>query len=219
MPDYARLGRVAILPAIALLALSSVGYRAIVAADHNDPPARTDASIDPTPDRAADLADVYAFHDATNLVLIVTFAGPHATTLPAAYDPNVLYTIHVSTDGDPRTTEFPIDVRFGFDGSNPGVQVSGVPGIPGALVGPVETDLQRNGILVRAGLFDDPFFFDLQGLRETRQTGTLAFNNTRDFFARQNVTAVVIQMPKAELQRGNNNIDVWASTGRIGGQL
>jgi hypothetical protein len=67
------------------------------------------------------------------------------------------------------------------------VQVTGLPG-GASVVGPVEQTLSVNGMLVKAGLFDDPFYFDLQGFRETRSTGTLRFNNQRDFFAGQNDT-------------------------------
>ena len=55
----------------------------LVAADHLDPPSRTDPSVDSTPDRAADIADLFAWHDADNVYFIMTFAGPQATDQPA----------------------------------------------------------------------------------------------------------------------------------------
>lgn len=188
------------------------------AADHLDPPGRTDPAVDPQPDIAADLADVYAFFDADNIVFAVTFGGPAATSLPAAYDRDLLYTLYLSNDGNPATTEFPIRIRFGFDGTRPGVQVSGLPGNV-TIQGPVETNLQQSGIIVRAGLFDDPFFFDSQGLRESRQSGTLRFNNQRSFFHAKNITAVVIQIPRSQIQNGANRVHVWSDAARIGGQL
>ena len=188
------------------------------AADHLDPPGRTDPLVDPRPDAAADLADVYAFFDAENVVFAVTFGGPAATNLPAAYDRDVLYTLHLSNDGDPGTTEFPVRIRFGFDGTRPGVQVTGLPGNV-TVQGPVETDLRQNGITVRAGLFDDPFFFDSQGLRESRQSGTIRFSNQRSFFDSKNITAVIIQMPRSLIQNGNKRVHIWSQAGRIGGQL
>lgn len=188
------------------------------AADHLDPPGRADPAVDPRPDAPADLADVYAFFDAQNVVFAVTFGGPAATDLPAAYDRDVLYTLHLSNDGNPATTEFPVRIRFGFDGAKPGVQVTGLPGNL-SIQGPVETDLQQGGIVVRAGLFDDPFFFDSQGLRESRQSGTIRFNNQRSFFDGKNITAVVIQIPRSLIQNGASRLHVWSETGRIGGQL
>uniref|UniRef100_UPI0009E9961C DUF4331 family protein n=1 Tax=unclassified Sphingomonas TaxID=196159 RepID=UPI0009E9961C len=194
------------------------------AADHLDPPTRTDSAFDASPDRAADIADLYAWHTDTSVILALTFSGPQATTLPATYDRDVLYTINVSNDGSRTTPTIPIRVRFGEDTSRPGnqfgVSVSGLPGVAGGPIsGPVETDLARDGVTVRAGLFDDPFFFDLQGFRTTRMTGTLSFDRNRDFFAGQNLTAVVIEIPRARIANGNNPVDVWATTARFGGQL
>ena len=190
------------------------------AADHLDPPGRTDRTFDATPDRAADIADVYAWHTDSSLVIAMTFAGPSSPTQPGTYDRNVLYGINLSTDGVRETTELPIRVRFGGNSGGFGVQVTGLPGNPEPFTGAVETDLTTpNGIKVRAGLFDDPFFFDLQGFRETRSTGTLKFDKTRNFFAGQNDTAIVIEIPRSVLGEGVNSIDVWGSTARFGGQL
>lgn len=188
------------------------------AADHLEPPTRADPNVDSTPDRAADLADVYAFFDATNLVLAITFGGPAPTNLPPAYDRDVLYTLHISNDGNPATTEFPIKIKFGFDGSKVGVRATGLPNNI-VIEGPVETDLSAGGIVLRAGLFDDPFFFDAQGLRESRQMGVLRFNNQRDFFAGRNVTAVVIQIPRSMVQMGTSRVHVSSDTARFGGQI
>jgi hypothetical protein len=212
------IARVAVPSALALAALTFVGHRAIVAADHNEPSARTEVGIDPTPDRAADLADVYAFHDANNLYVLVTFGGPAATNLPAFYDPDVLYRVNISNDGNRANSEIVIDMRFGFDGNNPGVEVRGLPGVP-AIQGPVETTISQGGYLVRAGLFDDPFFFDLQGLRETRSTGTIRFRNDRSAFANANITVIALQIPRSRVQNGDRLLDIYAETARIGGQL
>jgi len=219
MPKFMPFLRVAVPCALAVSALFFVGHRSISAADHNEPATRTEVGVDPTPDRAADLADIYAFHDAENLVVAITFAGPAATNLPAVYDPNVLYRINISNDGLRSTTEIPIDIRFGFDAANnPGVEVRGLPGVD-RIQGPVERNLMEGGYLVRAGLFDDPFFFDLQGLRETRSTGMLRFNNMRSAFANANITGVVIQIPRSRVENGGNQLDIWSETGRLGGQL
>ena len=193
------------------------------AADHLDPPARTNPAQDSTPDTAADIADIFAFTDGPATVFIVTFAGPQATDQAAVYDPDVLYTVNISNDGSRTTPNIPITFQFGQDlgvnGDNFGVRVRGAPGVVGDITGAVETDLQVGGVRVRAGLFDDPFFFDLQGFQETASTGTLAFDNTRDFFAGQNLTAVVISVPTDRLANGDNPLDIWATTARFGGQL
>lgn len=203
---------------LALGGLFLVGQQFLTAADHVDAPTRTDPTVDSTPDIAADIADIYVWYTDANVILALTTAGPRPPGEPAYYDRDVLYALNVSNDGDPATTEFPIEIRFGQDGNKNGVQVTGLPG--GVTIsGPVETRLERSGILVQAGLFDDPFFFDSQGFRETRATGTLSFSTQRNFFAGKNVTAIIIQIPRSMIQNGNKLLNVWSSTARFGGQL
>lgn len=189
-----------------------------LAADHLDPPARTDPAVDTRPDRAADIADVYVWHTAEVLVIALTFAGPAPGAMPGTYDRDVLYTINISNANGPTDAEVQIRFRFGQDGANSGVEVTGLPDGGGPLVGPVEQTLSRNGILVRTGLYDDPFFFDLQGFKETGATGTLAFNRNRSFFTGQNDTAMVIQIPRSRIETGNI-LNIWATSARVGGQL
>ena len=205
--------------AAAIPAMMFATDRGLFAADHLDPPARTDPAVDSTPDKAADIADIYTWHTDTHLIIAMTFAGPQATTLPATYDRDVLYTINISNAGTPETAEFPITVRFGQDGTATGVQISGVPGTSGPIVGPVETNLVKDGVTARAGLFDDPFFFDLQGFKDSRSTGTLMIKKDRNFFAGQNLTAIVLQIPRAAVENGTNPIRIWGTTARFGGQI
>ena len=193
----------------------------ILAADHLDPPARTDILVDSTPDRAADIADIFAWHTANSVVIILTFAGPSPTTAPAFYDRDVLYKINISNTDPVTTTNIPISFKFGKGaGANQfGVQVTGVPGVNGPIVGPVETTLVKDGVTVRAGLFDEPFFFDLQGFKETVATGKLSFDNKRNFFAGQNDTAIVIEIPSDRLNNAGHVLNIWGSTARFGGQI
>ncbi|MCZ4341758.1 hypothetical protein O4H52_09095 [Sphingomonadaceae bacterium G21617-S1] len=189
------------------------------AADHLDPPARTDPAVDTTPDKAADLADVYTWHDGANLIIAVTFAGPQATNLPAAYDRDVLYTINISNDDVVFTPEVQIRFRFGQNGPASGVQFTGIPGTNGPLEGPVESDLRQGEVVARAGLFDDPFFFDSEGFRATRSTGALSFRNTRNFFGGQNITAAVVQFPRSAIDTGSGKVRIWSTTARFGGNI
>ncbi len=173
------------------------------------------------PDRAADIADFFAWHTENEINFIVTFSGPVATDQPATYDPDVLYTINVSNAAPRTTPDTQIYIRFGMGNATDefGVQVTGVPGASGPIEGSVESTLVQDDITVRAGLFDDPFFFDLQGFLETADTGTLSFDANRDFFAGQNLTAVVISVPRERFENGTNPLDAWATTSRFGGQL
>ena len=204
----------------ALGALVLVPGQMALSADHLDPPMRTDPLVDTTPDAAADIADIYAFHDADNLYLLSTFGGPAATTLPAFYDRDVLHTINISTSLPATSSDITIRFRFGR-GANPGetgISVENVPGVNGSIVGPVEQILSKDGVRVYAGLRDDPFFFDSQGLRESRTMGTIRFDNTRSFFAAKNITVVALAIPRSRLNNATS-LDIWDTTARIGGQL
>jgi len=188
------------------------------AADHFDPPARTDPLVTATPDKAADIADLYTWQQGDSVVIVLTFAGPQTANLPATYDPDVLYTINISNAGAPTDPEIQIRWKFGKDGQNTGVEIDGLPDGGGPLIGPVEQTLSRNGILARAGLYDDPFFFDLQGFRDSKASGNLSISKDRNFFNGQNDTAMVIQIPTSMLNKGTV-LNMWATTARFGGQL
>ena len=217
----------AAMTASALGAMLLVPGQLALSADHLDPPLRTDIAVDSTPDTAADIADIYAFHDANNLYLISTFGGPSATTLPAFYDRDVLHTLNISTSLPASSSDVTIRFRFG-PGANPGetgISVENVPGVNGAIVGPVEQILSKDGVRVYAGLRDDPFFFDSQGLRESRNAplttpppGAIRFNNQRSFFHAKNITVVAIEIPRSRLGTATS-LDIWNTTARFGGQI
>ncbi|MCW1381480.1 hypothetical protein OLX02_01455 [Novosphingobium sp. KCTC 2891] len=189
-------------------------------ADHLDPPTRTDAGFDTTPDVPADIADVFAWHSNGTVKIAMTFAGPVATTAPSYYDRDVLYKIHISTKAPGTTDEFTIKARFGKGaGANDwGVRFEGVPGV-GTIEGPVETNLEKDGVKARAGLFDEPFFFDLIGFRETRSFGQVRIRNNRNFFDGQNDTAVVFEIPDANFGGDVSQLEFWGQTLRFGGNL
>jgi hypothetical protein len=94
-----------------------------------------------------------------------------------------------------------------------------VPGVNGAIEGPVETNLEKDGVKARAGLFDEPFFFDLQGFRESRAMGALRFDNTRNFFDGQNDTALVLEIPKDRFASATSPLGFWITTDRYAGQI
>jgi hypothetical protein len=200
-------------------ALWMSGLAPTIAADHFDPPTRTDQSVNANADVPADIADLYMYHTPTSVIVSLDFGGPRPTSEAAKYDRDVLYNILLSNAGSKLDPEFNIQFRFGQDPANPaasGVQVTGLPGVSAPLVGPVESTLTTaNGIKVFAGLIDDPFNFDAAGLRMTRESGTLMFSNTRNRFGNMNTTAVMIEIPIALLRNGDNRITAWATSGRI----
>jgi hypothetical protein len=212
---------------LAVLALGGISAFAatqishVEAADHLDPPARTNVPAPGTSDRAADIADVYAWHQGTGadarLVVAMSFAGPNAPVAGqrVSCDRDVLYTIHIDNDGDGEG-EHNIEARFGRDSNmNCLVQFSNVPGVTGTIVAATERTLTRGPVKVYAGLRDDAFFFDLQGFRETLSTGTVAMRGDRDFFAGLNTSVMVVEMPlAAALATPVAPIRVWGTTQR-----
>lgn len=196
----------------------------VQAADHLDPPARTSPDIamggSATPDRAADIADVYAWHRGTgataSVVTIMSFSGPNpaAAGQEMPCDRDVLYTIHISNDAD-LEPEFNIQTRFAEDDvGNCFMRIEGIPGTTAPMIGRVEHVMQSGSNMAFAGLRDDAFFFDLVGFRETRAMGTLRFMSTRDFFAGQNTPAIAVEFPLSAVSTAGGDFRVWATTGR-----
>lgn len=193
----------------------------VEAADHNDPPGRTTGG---SADKAADIGDLYAWHTTDGkTILVLTYGGPvdPVEGQTAEYDADVLYGLHIDTDGD-QAPDHDIWVRFGQSPSgNWGMQVSGIPGgDPAVQAGPVAFQNSIGGVtdgFYWAGLREDPFFFDLQGFTETLDTATLSFVNDRDFFAGKNISAIVIELETEDIAAGaDDTFEVWATTARIG---
>jgi len=197
----------------ALMALAAsliLGVAVASAADHKEAPG---TQADP----GADLADVYAWHDlaANRLVAVMTFAGLADSAVGPTYDANLLYTLHIDHTGD-NQPDINVYCRFGQnDVGEWGVQVQNLPGAAGTIIGPVDTVIDGgNSTKVFAGPREDPFFFDLDGFRQTLQTGTLSFSSVRDRFAGLNVTAIVLEMNLNTALSGATSLKLWATTGR-----
>lgn len=214
----------------ALLVLGLGGFAAFVstqsahveAADHLDPPARTDPASAGT-DRAADIADVYAWHRgdgaAQSLVLALSFSGPNApvTGQEVDCDRDVLYTLHVDNSGD-GVADHNIEARFGHDvDDNCLVRFSGIPGRTAPIIAATERPLTSGDVSVFAGLRDDAFFFDLEGFRTTLSTGTVSMRSDVDFFAGLNTSIMVLEFPVTNVfptPAPVAPIRVWATTQR-----
>lgn len=190
------------------------------AADHFDPPARVQVGTAAVPDIPADMADLYVFSTPTSVVFSMDFGGPQPANNSAVYDRNVSYMMMISNAGAATDAEVTIEFRFGQDPANPaasGIRITGLPG-NGPIVVPCETIFTTpNGIKVMAGLFDDPFNFDAQGLTETRQTGRLSIRSDRNRFTGMNSTGVIFEIPKPLIVNGTNPIAVWATSSRFPG--
>lgn len=201
--------------ASALLALAALAALPAYAADHREAPG---AIADP----AADIADVYAWHAGGRLVIALTFAGRQVPVSGQGgmYDPDLLYTVHLGrSDVYPasQTSSVKIYARFGESSAGTwGVKVDNIPGVTGSITGAVETELEKDGAMVWAGLREEPFFFDFEGLQTTLATSTVSFMSTRDSFAGENCTALVLEMDLADALAGTgDNLYIWATTGRL----
>jgi len=186
------------------------------AADHNDPPGILVAG-GATDNPAADIDDVYAWHEGPNTNIIVTYSGPTAPSATAGtegvYSRDTQFLIHISNDADPAD-EHTIQVRFGTASAGRwGFQATGIPGRTAPLTGPVESLITDGAVKAYVGLRDDPFFFDLEGFRATLTSSTLSFMSTRDFFAGKNTTAIALQFPTAAAT--TNTFRVWVSSGTV----
>ena len=157
-----------------------------------------------------DINDVYAFQSPTNpdnsvLVLTVNpFAGDLSSTV---FDTDVDYQIQIDTDSD-AVADITYSTTFRSIGNASKQRVrterNGVMVANGFTEDDVNIRPSRGGGTIRAGLFDDPFFFDLAGFQDG-----LNFTGD-DSFAGANVSAIVLEVPSTEL--GGNNLGIWGRT-------
>lgn len=224
--------------ALALAALTTFTARS---ADHAESPA---ADADP----AADIADVFLFpspESGNRLVGAITFGGRPAprSRIDANFycDPRVLYSFQIDRanaagqfDSIPDVT---IHARLGSNRAGAcGLQLENVPGAGGTFSGPVEQVFATpSGIKAFAGLRNDPFFFDAQGLgalfasfQTPGQNGDLvsAFGigsrARRDSFGFRNVSVIAFDMDIDQLaprlpDGSRPLLRVWAVTSRLVG--
>ena len=215
---------------------------AVMSADHVEAPG-TDS------DQAADIADVYFFPSpeapTTKMVGSITFGGapaPFARIETAFYcDPNVLYAFHIDRADAAGSFDNVADIRiFARFGRSPtgacGLQMENVPGAGGTFSGAIESVIASpTGLKAFAGLRNDPFFFDSQGLTALvasfgsgpPQSGDvlaafgLGLRARRDSFAGRNASAIVFEMDTnvvAPLTAGvRPKVRVWATTSRLAG--
>ncbi|MDL2335472.1 MAG: DUF4331 family protein [Chloroflexota bacterium] len=199
--------------ASALIILTLGLTPAVNAADHLDSPAVAAQG-------SVDITDLYVFSAAGgNATVFVLGVNPGAGALPnsgTTFGPGVDYRIKVDTNGDLKPD---ITYRYKF-GSPNGMGVQSL-------------KIWRNGVLMAngwtdqdtvlpgggrttAGLFDDPFFFDLaafQGAVLMSGNGrTFCDGGTTDFFLGLNISAIVLRVPNSSLGGNGQNIGAWATT-------
>jgi hypothetical protein len=193
------------------VAAATWAVRGADAADHLDPSPRVGANIG----EPADIADLFAWNtDDLNLAVALDFGGP-LQSLEFAGDRDVLYTVHIDSRDADLEPDVSVHARFAQNGDGDwGLKVENLPGTSGPVYGRVGAVIDLGGAQVFAGVRDDPFFFDLQGFRSTLMSGSLSFSAARDFFAGQNISTWVFEVPLRALP-GEGPYRIWATTGRI----
>ncbi len=181
------------------------------AADHLDAPMLRVPNVG---DR--DINDVYVFKspvNPNNSVLVMTvnpFSGkvnPFGTMSGKTFGPTVDYQFLVDNNNDAVP-----DVTYSttFTAPSGGSQTLTMTRTAGVTTTPLATGATETNIglagggTVRAGLFDDPFFFDLVGFNNG-----FNFTGTDTFFG-ANISAIVLEVPSADL--GAQNVGIWART-------
>jgi len=171
------------------------------AADHLDAPGVMD-------DGQSDINDLYAFQspaNADNSVLILTVNPAAGALSPTTFGTNVSYDILVDNNGD-GVPDVSFVTRFADTDGGQSFTTTRTAGGATTTVASGSTGgaVSSGGAQVSTGLFDDPFFFDLNGFNDG-----LNFTGD-DFFAGLDVSAIVLEVPSADL--GADNVGVYART-------
>ena len=227
--------------AVGFLAAAAILARFTSASDHQDTPEVELKQLN-------DINDVYAFPGSSpdRIALVLTTASPitPAQSPTIGFDPSQLYQIKIDNTGD-AVEDLVLQFRFDGEGRNQQVRMYGpvspsAIGGNGRLVGAAPTVTgatnvslgSGTGIQLHAGLFDDPFFIDLEqffriipdrapvqgALSKIRQQQATSFRDPGfDFLRGLNALAIVVEFPEHMLLPANAGADpkigIWATTG------
>jgi len=198
--------RIAGLAAALSLLLLGAPPGEVRAADHGDAPGvRFDTRLD--------INDLYAFQspaNSANVVFIMTVCPLAGQISPVEFAKGARYEFLVDTTGDAEADQA---FRFTFGRRDPATGLQKLKFKATGLSknkasGETNADVAiPGGGMLRAGRFDDPFFFDLVGFR----AGLMFSNSTSvDFFRGFNTMAIVLEVPRSTF--GTDDIGVWATT-------
>jgi len=224
---------------VLLAALTLAVTVAAPAADHRDGPRITD--LNNTLAGALDLNDLYLFvspTNASNVVLIQTMSPGAGVVGPGFFFPGALYELRISNDGNPFTDEIVVQTTFSQPNAA-GQQQYLIRAVTAAGSANLGTGVTNGKVIslsgggkATAGIFDDPFFFDVNATarfnREATRT-TLGLplpdvkagekparhffppNFPQNFFGGANTLAIAIEVPRTRLLANKNqpNITAW----------
>lgn len=164
-------------------------------------------------DGRLDVNDSYIFQSpaASDRTVMIMTVNPVAGIMsPITFNSAAVYEFNIDRNGD-AIPDLTYSVRFSSPGRD-GITQRFTLRQNGALIargatGRNTTIRSFNGGTILCDLFDDPFFFDLNGFSNGFQfTG-------EDFFAGLNVSAIVIEIPTSSIIRsGSSNISLSART-------
>lgn len=204
-----------LVPTIVLALAALCGIASLPA---TQPVRATDAGEGPgvRVDGQLDLCDLYVFaspEDSARTVMIVTM-NPYAGLIGAStFASKATFTVNVDLDADGDAAD---SHTFTFlDPATDGSQSYSVAhkgrggkykakGTTGALL------TAPNGTKIRCGMFDDPAFVDLDGMRAGL---TFSQGGSRNFFAGRNVLGIVIDIGNGEFG-ATSGLRVWATAAR-----
>ena len=184
------------------------------AADHLDAPGLTP----PGGDGSLDINDVYAFQSPANpdnAVLIMTVNPGAGVLTGTTFNPGAAYRWRIDQDGDGKK-DLTYTVRFGpEEAGSQSLRLQCMPANncpSGSVLAEGRTgevvDVQGVGV-IEAGLFDDPFFFDLNAFLGANGR-SFCDGGQNDFFLGLNVSAIVLEVPASWV--GNGTVGVWSTT-------
>ncbi|NJN44633.1 MAG: DUF4331 domain-containing protein [Anaerolineae bacterium] len=193
------------------------------AADHLDAPGLTS----PGGDGRLDITDVYAFQSPTNpanTVMMMNVNPAAGAISPTEFSSSANYQFEVTTNGQTNTTliyQLQFSAPDGSGKQNVTLRKAS-PGGPAKVIATGKTgeDIAvSGGGTLHAGLFDDPFFFDLNAFLGAypfcEAPGGTPGSSGADFFAGLNVSAIVLEVPSSTFR--TSSIGVWGRT-LVGGQ-
>jgi hypothetical protein len=181
------------------------------AADHLDSPlVQLDGRLD--------ITDVYVFPSPAtpaNTVLVLAVSPLAGVMSMPSFNPDAAYEFRIDTDGD-AVADITITATFSpADAANrQQVTLTCAPvAVCERTQGMTETNLPVSGGMLRAGLFDDPFFFDLDAFKHDLAFCQGPGGTGTNFFAGLNVMAIVLELPTARL---GTKLGVWGRTALAG---
>ncbi|MFN8511012.1 MAG: DUF4331 family protein [Chloroflexia bacterium] len=198
-----RLATIATYLFVVMALVIGVAAVPIGAADHLDGPmVMTDGLFD--------INDVYAFQspaNASNFVIAVTVVPVAGVQNPAMFGTGGAYEIKIDNNGDAKE-DITWTFTFGAPDASGKQSVTAKSGSTTLGTGTTGSSFNlTGGGKVVAGLYDDPFFFDLAAFRNS-----LAFcpgGVGTNFFKGLNTMAIVVEVPSSAL---GGKIGVWART-------